>query len=154
MKLFRFLPSHKEDSGRIHPVRRIERWVAGAAASILDTVARTGTADGGDKQYVTLEQMAGLLNLQKKTLERWYLEGIKKGKLPEPDVEGGGGKPHEWLWSRVRKPLEKTVGEKDAQTFSVDPSKMIPRSVLQCRLADRHSPASTDMASNLARSRV
>ena len=43
-------------------------------------------------QYVTLDQMAGITNRSKKTLERWYSKGIRKGKLPEPDVEGGGGR--------------------------------------------------------------
>ncbi len=67
--------------------------------------------DDVSPQYVTLDQMAAKVNRTKKTLERWYLKGTKKGKLPEPDVEGGGGNPHEWLWSKVREPLEKLSGK-------------------------------------------
>ena len=64
-----------------------------------------------ENQYVTLDQMAALVNRSKKTLERWYLKGTSKGKLPEPDVEGGGGNSHEWIWSRVREPLGNLSGK-------------------------------------------
>lgn len=68
-------------------------------------------------QYVTLDQMAAVANRTKKTVERWYLKGIKKGKLPEPDVEGGGGNPHEWLWSHVRESLEQLSGKKMPERY-------------------------------------
>jgi hypothetical protein len=61
--------------------------------------------------------MAGITNRSKKTLERWYSKGIRKGKLPEPDVEGGGGGPHEWLWSKVREPLEQLSGKQMPERF-------------------------------------
>lgn len=55
-------------------------------------------------QYVTLDQMAARVNRSKKTLERYL--NRKNSDMPKPDVEGGGGKPHEWSWSRIRPWLE------------------------------------------------
>jgi hypothetical protein len=56
------------------------------------------------QDYVTLSQMAALVNHSKRTLEK--RKGRKKNPLPDPDVEGGGGKPDEWLWETVRPWLE------------------------------------------------
>ncbi len=51
---------------------------------------------GGADNYITLDQAAAVVGRSKRTLER-YLEN-----MPTPDVEGGGGKPHEWKWSTLR----------------------------------------------------
>jgi hypothetical protein len=61
------------------------------------------------EQYVTLDQAAALVNRSKKTLER----AINKqgSEAPPPDVEGGGGRPHEWCWSKLRPWLENTYGK-------------------------------------------
>jgi hypothetical protein len=56
-------------------------------------------------QYVTLDKMAAIVNRDKKTLERRKTR--KNNPLPAPAVEGGGGKPDEWIWSNVRPWLEK-----------------------------------------------
>jgi hypothetical protein len=53
--------------------------------------------------YVTLDQMAAVVGRKKRTLERYK----SRERLPSPDVEGGDGRPHEWLWNRVRPILEK-----------------------------------------------
>jgi hypothetical protein len=66
-----------------------------------------GPTDSQGEQYVTLDQAAGFVNRGKKTLERY----LKKEKMPQPDVEGGGGRPHEWIWSTLRPWLEKTFGK-------------------------------------------
>jgi hypothetical protein len=58
-------------------------------------------------RYVTLDQMAVVANRSKKTLERW----LNRGKLPSPDVEGGGGFPHEWKWENVRAKLQEISGK-------------------------------------------
>lgn len=60
-------------------------------------------------QYVTLDQIAAMTNRSKKTLER-HLHNPDSGRprMPPPDVEGGGGKPHEWIWANVRPWLEAT----------------------------------------------
>ena len=72
------------------------------AATEADLVVPT-TA-GPVTQYVRLDQMAAIVSRAKKTLERRL--NRKNSDMPKPDVEGGGGKPHEWSWSRIRPWLE------------------------------------------------
>jgi hypothetical protein len=55
-------------------------------------------------QYVTLDQMAAWVNRNKRTLER--LKKRKNNPLPSAEVEGGGGRPDEWEWSKIRAWLE------------------------------------------------
>jgi hypothetical protein len=64
-------------------------------------------------QYVTLDQMAAVVSRSKKTFERLK----QQAQLPLPDVEGGGGKPDEWVWSRVRPWLESKFGKKLPERF-------------------------------------
>jgi hypothetical protein len=59
--------------------------------------------------YVTLDGMAAAVSRSKRTLEK--LKGRKSRPLPNPDVEGGGGKPDEWKWSTVRPWLEEEYGK-------------------------------------------
>lgn len=54
---------------------------------------------------VTLDQVAPLTAKSKRTLERY----LREGKLPEPDVPGGGGKSHKWFWKNLRPALEKVA---------------------------------------------
>lgn len=55
------------------------------------------------KFYVTLQQMASIVQRSKRTLELMK----KKGKLPAPDIKAPvSGAPDEWLWSTVRPILE------------------------------------------------
>lgn len=51
---------------------------------------------------VTLDQAAGLVNKSKRTLEHY----LRDGKLPTPDLPGGGGKAHRWYWSKLRPALQ------------------------------------------------
>jgi hypothetical protein len=66
--------------------------------------------DSGE-QYVTLDQAAALVNKSKRTLE-YHLRARQteepEADMPLPDVEGGGGRSHEWKWSRLRPWLERT----------------------------------------------
>ncbi len=55
-------------------------------------------------QYVTLDQLAAMVRRSKRTLENWRRR--QKNPMPDPDVEGGGGKPHEWIWEKIRLWLE------------------------------------------------
>jgi hypothetical protein len=85
-----------------------------AILAALDTAAGAPSGLAGDEssiahttdlgQHVTLDGMAALVNRSKRTLER--LKTRKNNPLPFPDIEGGGGKPAEWLWSKVRPWLE------------------------------------------------
>lgn len=100
-------------------LRSCVRWLTEAHLAALHRMLETAVAnlntDGGggadpdpDPQYVTLDQLAAIVNRSKKTLER---ELSKDGSpMPTPDVVGGGGKPHEWKWSRIRPWLESTYG--------------------------------------------
>jgi hypothetical protein len=65
--------------------------------------------------YVTLVQMSAMVNRSARTLEKKKKQ--KKNPLPEPDVEGGGGKPHEWLWPTARAWLEAEYGRKLPERF-------------------------------------
>jgi hypothetical protein len=56
-------------------------------------------------EYVTLTQIAAIVNKAKKTLENY--KKAKKDPLPDPDIEGGGGKQAEWLWATIRPWLER-----------------------------------------------
>lgn len=56
--------------------------------------------------YIDLDQAAALVNRGKKTLER----ALADQKMPSPDVEGGGGKKHEWVYLKLKPWLEKTYG--------------------------------------------
>lgn len=47
--------------------------------------------------FVTLDQAAALVNRTKRSLSAYRGKG-----LPDPDVRGGRGKPHEWHWSTLR----------------------------------------------------
>jgi hypothetical protein len=78
-----------------------------------DVADQSETNDSEElEQYVTMDQAAACVNRSKKTLERH----LKKG-MPKPDVEGGGGRPHEWKWSTLRPWLERTFGKSLPQRF-------------------------------------
>jgi hypothetical protein len=81
-------------------------------------------ADDGDpvEKCVTLDQMAAIVNRSKRTLEH-YVNGPG---MPQPDVEGGGGKPNEWKWSRAKPWLEKTFGRKLPEKY-LDPGPSVGR---------------------------
>ena len=55
-------------------------------------------------QYVTLDQMAALVNKHKRTLEN--RKSRQKNPLPFADVEGAGGTTAEWLYAKIRPWLE------------------------------------------------
>jgi hypothetical protein len=76
---------------------------------------QTGPPPPPSEQYVTLDQMAGLVNRSKRTLEK--RKRRKNTPLPDPDVAGGGGKPDEWKWSAIRPWLEKEFGRQLPEQF-------------------------------------
>jgi hypothetical protein len=71
---------------------------------------------------VTLDQMAAVVNRTKRTLEK--LKKRTQSPLPVPNVTGGGGKPDEWDWDKVRPWLEKEFGRSLPEQF---PGQSIPR---------------------------
>ena len=92
----------------VFPLRREQREA--------DKKAKEVARDG----YVTLEQMAILVNRKKKTLANYNSEG----RMPAPDIAGGQGKPAEWRWDKIRPWLEKTFGRTlspDLRQLMIDP---------------------------------
>jgi hypothetical protein len=73
------------------------------------------TADPAREQYVTLDQMAALVNRSKRTAEKWLTR--PKNPLPEADVQGLGGKPSEWIYASVRSWLENESGKQLPEHF-------------------------------------
>jgi hypothetical protein len=76
---------------------------------------RVAECDPLIEQYVTLDKMAAVVSRSKRTLEK--RKNRRKNPLPPPDVEGGGGKPDEWLWARVRPWLEEEFGRTLPERF-------------------------------------
>lgn len=56
-------------------------------------------------ELVTLDQVAPLTGLTKRTLERY----LRKGELPDPDISGGNGRSHKWYWQKLRPDLAKVA---------------------------------------------
>jgi predicted DNA-binding transcriptional regulator YafY len=73
----------------------------------LPAVGNETASEETIEQYVTMDQAAAMVNKSKKTLERY----LGEEKMPQPEVEGGGGKAHEWKWSTLRPWLEQTFGK-------------------------------------------
>lgn len=63
------------------------------------------------EQLVTLDQMAAIVNLSKRSMERH-----RKG-MPPPRVRGAGGRPSRWAWSDVRPWLERQFGRTLPECF-------------------------------------
>jgi hypothetical protein len=61
--------------------------------------------DQEEIQYVTLQDMADIVHKSKRCLESH--KNKHPDPLPTPDHQGGGGKPHQWVYSRVRPWLER-----------------------------------------------
>ena len=64
-------------------------------------------------ELVTLDQVAPLAGLAKRTLERY----LRKGDLPYPDVRGGGGRAHKWFWANLRDALAKVARRQLPERF-------------------------------------
>jgi hypothetical protein len=66
--------------------------------------------------HVTLKQLAGIVQKDKKTIQRL----VSANKLPAPDVRGGNGKANEWIWSKVRGPLGAEFNRPLPEIFPAD----------------------------------
>jgi hypothetical protein len=87
-----------------------------AAPAGLRPLQSVPLADGqGLDQYVTLAKMAAIVSRSPRTLEK--LKTRRHNPLPAPDIEGGGGKPHEWTWATVRPWLEAEFARKLPERF-------------------------------------
>lgn len=61
------------------------------------------TSGAAPDDLITLSIAAALVKRRKRTLEIWN----KKDPMPEPEVEGGGGKAHEYSYAKIRPWLER-----------------------------------------------
>jgi hypothetical protein len=92
------------------------RYCDAVLSELDEAAAAVRQLPAGAPQYVTLHQMAAIVNRSKKTLER--LKTREKNPLPPPDVEGGGGgKLDEWEWSKVRPWLAAEFGKNLPERF-------------------------------------
>jgi hypothetical protein len=101
-------PSLPEEWGRLPglgtypPDPRLQDAAGAILRSFLQAVHAAALPEG--HQYVKLDQIAAIVSHGKRTLER--LKGRQPNPLPDPDIEGGGGKADEWRWDRIRPWLE------------------------------------------------
>lgn len=78
----------------------------------LREAALPGSGDEAD-QLVTADQARTLAGVDRRTFERRFAEG----KLPVPDVPGGGGKAHKWFWRTLRPALQQVCRRKLPERF-------------------------------------
>jgi len=95
-----------------------ERLTAAAASTAGNPNVAPESGPDAIDCYVTLDKMAAMVDRSKRTLEK--LQTHRHNPLPKPDVEGGGGRPHEWKWSNVRLWLEKTYDRVMPEQFPSD----------------------------------
>ena len=79
------------------PAENFKAWLGDQASCVVSSFV-VALQNFSDEPYITLETLANYLRVSKKTMERRYL----KGKLCKPDIEGGGGKAHQWKYQTIR----------------------------------------------------
>lgn len=94
--------------------RRREQLEIGAR--IVERIDKQQSNENPPECYVTLIQMASIVNRAKRTLERL----ARKPSFPPPEVQGMGGKPSEWKWSIVRPILEAEYDRHLPERFPAD----------------------------------
>ncbi len=87
-------------------------WNVQALQLAVDRVSAQ-LAEDATEVFVTMDQASACCNRSKRTLERL----LQDGKIPEPDIPGGGGRAHRWRWSALRPALEEQVGRRLPQRF-------------------------------------
>ncbi len=105
-RMFSALPGDREAAAE--ELRRVRRWVE----------ENKGRVRTDNSYHVTLSQAAAVVSRGKRTLERWAREDPE---FPLPDVDGGGGKPNEWKWTRLRPYLEAKTERNLPEWFPSDP---------------------------------
>lgn len=76
-------------------------------------------ADHPTGELVTIRQAAAMAHRDKRTLERY----VGKDGFPTPAVEGGGGRPHLYAWTEMRKWIIDTFGINVPERF---PASRLP----------------------------
>jgi hypothetical protein len=108
-KMMKFLADRRKPDAAILPmVFQVVRQIA------VRIEGETGN-DDNLPQYVTLDRAAALVQRSKRTLEKAINRG--KNPLPDPDIQGTGGRPNEWDWSKIKPWLENEYNRKLPDRF-------------------------------------
>jgi hypothetical protein len=117
------------DPKRLHLTSQgVRIWLeitAGDERPPKDGLAETSASEAAPTlpttpQYVTLDKAAAIVSRSKRTLEKLFCR--KENPLPDPAIRGTGGKPSEWIWSKLRPWLEQEYGRHLPERFpSRDP---------------------------------
>jgi hypothetical protein len=95
--------------------RRLHITKEGALHWCLGAGPITGTlTETASEQYVTRDQVASLVKRNKDTVADWFNDDPQ---APQPAIEGGGGKRHEYLWREAQPWLQKKTGRLLPQKF-------------------------------------
>ncbi len=86
---------------------------AGADAAVQDEPLP------GLPQFVTLDQCASIVGRSKRALETYLYDPRfrERHAMPDPAIDGGGGRANEWEWDVIRPWLEKVFGRKLPERF-------------------------------------
>jgi hypothetical protein len=132
----------------VEPARSPESFDPGAAPA--SQTRPTVEPDSPPEQYVTLDQAAALVNRSKKTLERLLRQPRSEAtRMPDPDVVGTGGRPHEWRWGRLRPWLETAFGKSLPPALPSRSTRPTSRQTLTD--TDTHPAASSPPSGRFAR---
>jgi hypothetical protein len=84
------------------PAARLGRWHDARVALVLTLAElKNGqTTETAPEGTVDLDQIAALCKLKKASMKPY--KNRRDDPLPDPDIEGGGGKRAFWFWSTVR----------------------------------------------------
>lgn len=84
---------------RTHTTRKLAHLtITNKGLELLDELGAKWEPD----VLLTLTQIATYIGRNKRTMERWLRDEL----IPQPDVHGGGGRPHLWYWRSIREDLE------------------------------------------------
>ena len=118
------------DGGEDGPGTMTQRWLSPEEyQELLSDAGRVGISappepiqepreeivQDGIETFITLDMAAATVQRSKNTLRKYM--GRKRDPLPDPDIQGMGGKPSEWRWDSIRPWLEHEFGRKLPENY-------------------------------------
>lgn len=116
-------------SNRDEIVQYLRRWVSAIDGLQARPSPVQPAADSPESEIdvlVTLSQVGSLSGIKKRTLDAY----LRKGKIPESDRTGKGGKAHKWYYRRLREALQEDATRLMPAEFPIDlfmPQHTLPR---------------------------